>query len=218
LPRLSQDVAPGTKTSDVGLPDIDIDIDPDVDLDDIARQDALHDMGNLDEDVDFDADTTRQPILLDTSLGVRVSVGRNEHVVTGDEGYDALDAEDVGTAWLRRATETEPGEALDVTDVLEGIHEVIEGDPSLVELAAEEDYGVDQPTAPFARYAGTHDVDIAVELPVGTFDAAGNAEFHVPLNPPDALEAPPTGTLSPTDEEMARRDAAHRADQRRSPR
>lgn len=214
LPRLSPDVALEPTSAAGSLQDINLD--PDVNLDEIARRDALHDMGDLNDDVDFDVDTKRRPVNVDMASDVNTTVGPSEHAVSPDEGYDALDAEDVGAAWLRRATETESSEEPDVMDALEGTHEVIEGDPSLLDLAREEPYGADQLGAPLAPYAGTHDVDIATELPVGTLDEAGNAEFHVALNPPDALEAPPTGTLSPTDEEMARRDAAHRADQRRS--
>ena len=195
----------------------DINLDPDVNLDAIARRDALHDMGNLREDVDFDVDTKRQPVNVDPSIfDVDATVGPDEHAVPAEEPYDALDAEDVGTAWLRRATQSETTEEQDATEALEGTHEVIEGDPVELELMREERFGSDQFGEELAPNAGTHDADIAAELPVGTFDAAGNVELHAPQNPPDALEAPPTGALSPTDEEMARRDAAHAADQRRT--
>jgi hypothetical protein len=194
----------------------DINLDPDVNLDAIAREDALNDMGVLDEEGDFDADTKVDPIDVDAEFDAFATVGPNEHAVPAEEQYDALDAEDVGTAWLRRATASDLREEPDVTEALEGTHEVIEGDPSALDLAREDAYGVDQPGEPLAPYAGTHDADIAMEIPVGTLDYAGNAELHVPLNPPDALEAPPTGTLSPTEEEMTRRDAAHAADQRRT--
>ena len=206
----------------------DINFDPDVNLDAIAHADAVHDMGRLDDNADFDALTRgetldrRDSLDLDLDFDIDVdidqlemnaTVGPNAHAVPADEPYDALDAEDVGTAFLRRATQVEPSEDLDVNEALEGTHAVIEGDPALMDLARESDYGTNQTGESLAPYAGTHEEDVATELPVGTLDSAGNAEFHAPLNPPDALTAPPMSTLSPTDEEMARRDAAHVADQ-----
>jgi hypothetical protein len=78
-------------------------------------------------------------------------------------------------------------------------------------------YGVDREGQPLAPYAGTHDEDVAAELPVGTLDPNGNAELHAPVNPPDGLGAPPTGTLATTDEEIARRARTAEAT-RRTPR
>ena len=225
LPQLSRDAAPGSQDNELR----DINFDPDVNLDAIAHADALHDMGRLDDSADFDAHTKGEPVDerdpldldldfdvdvdVDPSLEMNATVGPTNHAVPADEPYDALDAEDVGTAFLRRATQVEPTEDLDVTEALEGTHEIVEGDPALMDLARESDYGANQTGESLAPYAGTHDEDVATELPVGTLDSVGNAEFHAPLNPPDALRAPPTSTLSPTEEEMARRDAAHVADQ-----
>jgi hypothetical protein len=222
-PRVSQGATPETEGGRLR----DINLDPDVNLDRMARADALHDMGRLDENadfdalstrspVDFDADTAREPVDVDALDEVDITVGPNDHAVPADEPYDALDAEDVGTAWLRRATQAEPGEELDLNEALEGTHGIVDGEIPLDELERESAYGADQVGEPLSPYAGTDDQDVAAELPVGTLDSAGNAEFHAPLNPPDAFDAPPTGTLSPTDEEMARRDAAHAADQHRS--
>lgn len=207
LPRSSKAASPE-------LPNVNLN--PDADLDDRARDDALHDMGGFENDeVDFDADTERQPSSLD-AVETAVTAGPIEHVVPNEEPYDAMDPEDVGTAWLRRATETEVSEAADPGESLEGMHEVLEGDPAFFGSEREDDFGSDQEGAALAPHAGTHEDDVAAELPVGTLDAAGNAELHAPVDPPDAFEAPPTGALSPTNEEMARRDAAHEADQRHS--
>ncbi|HTQ04236.1 MAG TPA: hypothetical protein VMI54_10275 [Polyangiaceae bacterium] len=196
----------------------DINLDPDVNLEDRARDDALHDLGGLENDeVDFDADTERQPANLD-ALDVNTTVGPSEHVIAGDEPYDALDAEDVGTAWLRRATQSDPAEMEEPNESLEGMHEVSAGDPSMFGADHEDGFGSDQVGEAFAPHAGTRDDDVAAELPVGTQDAAGNVELHAPINPPDAFGAPPTGALSPTDEEIARRHAAHAADERHSKR
>ncbi len=224
LPQLSRDAARGGQKSELR----DINFDPDVNLDAIAHADAVHDMGRLDDNADFDAHTRgealdRRDLDLDLDFDVDVdvdqlemnaTVGPNDHTVPADEPYDALDAEDVGTAFLRRATQVEPSEDLDVNEALEGTHEIIDGDPALMDLARESgDYGINRTGESLAPYAGTYEEDVAAELPVGTLDSAGNAEFHAPLNPPDAFAAPPTSTLSPTEEEMARRDAAHVADQ-----
>jgi hypothetical protein len=226
LPQLSRDAARRGHAGELR----DINLDPDVNLDAIAHADAVHDMGRLDDNADFDADTKvglaserdpseRDPLDLeldfdvDVDLEMDATVGPNDHATLADEPYDALDAEDVGTAFLRRATQVEPSEDMDVGEALEGTHEIVEGDPALMDLARESDYGTNRTGASLMPYAGTHEEDVATELPVGTLDSSGNAEFHAPLNPPDAFGAPPTGTLSPTEQEMARRDAAHAADQ-----
>jgi len=207
LPRRSKAVAPE-------LPDINLD--PDVNLADRARDDALHDMGGLDDNgVDFDADTQRQPASID-DLDVTPTVGPLEHMVQGDEQYDAMDAEDVGTAWLRRATQSEPAEVVEPSDSLEGTMQVIDGDSALFDSDREDGFGSDQEGETLASNAGTHEDDVAAELPVGTQDAAGNVELHAPVNPPDGLDAPPTGALSTTIEEITRRHAALEADQRHS--
>ena len=209
LPRRSKAVAPEIH---------DINLDPDVNLAARAHDDALHDMGGLDEDdIDFDADTQRQPSSVD-ELDVTPTAGMLEHVVAGDEQYDALDAEDVGTAWLRRATQSEPAEFGEPNEALEGTHEVIEGDSALFGGEREDGFGSDQEGEALAPNAGTRVDDVAAELPVGTQDAAGNVELHAPLNPPDGFDAPPTGALSPTNEEIARRHAALEGDTRHSKR
>jgi hypothetical protein len=115
----------------------DIDLDPDVDLDSTARIDALHDMSGLeDDDIDFDADTQRQPIEL-SMLGGDATVGPYEHTVRGDEPYDAVDAEDVGATWLRRATQQDPSDEPDVAETLEGTHAIVDGDSSLFSVSRE---------------------------------------------------------------------------------
>jgi hypothetical protein len=133
-----------------------------------------------------------------------MTVDSAEHLRPGDEPYDAVDAEDVGTAWLRRATQSEPLEESDPNDIW-GTQVII---PELDASGREAAYGRDQEGTPLAPYAGTHDEDVAAELPVGTLDESGNAELHAPVLPPDAFGAPPTGALSPTNEELARRAAA----------
>ncbi len=212
LPQASRRASSKHKSKPADLADINLD--PDVNLDAMARSDALHDMGDLNDGVDFDADTKRAPMAVEPPEEVEMTVGPNEHAVPGDEPYDALDTEDVGTAWLRRATQSETTEEPDAIEALDGMHEVTEeSEAELSDLERERPYGADQTGEPLAPYAGTHDADIAAELPVGTFDAAGNAELRVAPNPPDALEAPATGALSTTEEEITRRDAAHALDQ-----
>jgi hypothetical protein len=70
--------------------------------DDVARSDALHDLeseGDLSES--FDAEGVDVRSLDDEPLA-------GDEPVLGDEHYDAIDPEDIGTEWLRRATEAEP--------------------------------------------------------------------------------------------------------------
>jgi len=171
-------------------------------LDDIARLDALHDMNQRAAE-DFDFDTRADPEEV-----AEVERGRTvdalEHPVLPEEPYDALDAEDLGTEWLLRATETSGPSGPAPSELLDGGHVI---DVSLDgELdARESNYGSDQEGAPLAPYAGTHDEDVAAELPVGDVDAQGNTELHTPANPPDALNAPPTGELAVSEEELIRR-------------
>lgn len=183
-----------------------LDLDGGERLDAIAREDALHDMGESDAD-DFDLDTAAEPEDLDIrELDAAETVGALELPTAQDEPYDAVDAEDVGTAWLLRATQATPPVGWSAEDVLEGNGHVIE--PRFDESddeRRESAYGTDQEGAPLADHAGTHEDDLAAELPVGTQDAAGNVELRNDPNPPDALGAPPTGQLSLTAEELARR-------------
>jgi len=176
----------------------------------VARHDALRDLG-VDEDTDFDIDTQSDPEDID-ELDLGPTVAFTEHEAVQDEPFDALDAEDVGTEWLLRATQTTIQEGPNAAEFLDGMHTV--DDPNLDEGEdpRESEYGSDQEGAPLAPYAGTHDEDVAAELPVGTMDATGNAELHTPANPPDAFGAPPTGELALTEEELtARRSASARA-------
>jgi hypothetical protein len=125
-----------------------------------------------------------------------------------------MDAEDVGTEWLTRATEAAPLEGRDPVDLLDGTNiedAVIEVEVDLDDLDDESEYGADQSGEPLARYAGTRDEDIAARLPVGRVDANGNVELHAPVLPRDALGAPPTGELSSSEEELARRAASDTA-------
>jgi hypothetical protein len=171
-------------------------------LDDIARLDALHDMNQRSAE-DFDFDTRADPEEV-----AEVERGRTvdalEHAVLPDEPYDALDAEDLGTAWLFRATETSGPSGPAPNELLDGGH-VIEAPVESERDTRESSYGSDQEGAPLSPYAGTHDEDVAAELPVGTVDGEGNTELHSPANPPDALDAPPTGELAVSEEELARR-------------
>jgi len=177
---------------------------------DAARNDALRDMhASEDEELGLDADTRREPQEIGW-LETGGTVRSTEHVGAQDEPYDAVDAEDAGSEWLLRATQSAPSSGRDPVDVLEGtdIFDVSRTEPI---TATEEKFGSEPEREPLAPHAGTAEEDIAAQLPVGTVDDAGNVELHAPILPPDALDAPPTGALSPTEEELTRRAGARRA-------
>jgi hypothetical protein len=71
-----------------------------VDLDEAARADALHDVGDHDalEDIEVEPDDV-EPVRTGPFDEERFSL---------DEPYDAVDPEDIGTEYLRRATEAPP--------------------------------------------------------------------------------------------------------------
>lgn len=171
-------------------------------LDDVARMDALHDM-NQDAVSDFDFDTRPDQEELAASERGR-SVQALEQARLPDEPYDALDADDLGMEWLLRATQASGTGHPARSELLDGMHEA-DGPDGDAEDPREYAYGSDQEGAPLAPHAGTHDEDLAAELPVGTVDAQGNIELHAPVDPPDAFGAPPTSELAVTEEDLARR-------------
>lgn len=183
-----------------------VELDRGMRLDDMARDDAFHDMGE-DSSAELELDTRADPEDIDVQdLEAAETVGALELPAAQDEPYDAVDAEDVGTAWLLRATQATPPVGWNAQDVLEGSGHVIEPHFGVSDaMGPESGYGSDQEGAPLADHAGTHEDDLAAELPVGTLDAEGNTELRNDANPPDAFDAPPTGQLSPTAEELARR-------------
>jgi hypothetical protein len=78
----------------------------DVEEDLTAADDARHDIG----EEPLDLDTASEPEDID---GERMeTVHTHEHPRLSDEPYDALDADDLGTEWLFRATESSPPERL----------------------------------------------------------------------------------------------------------
>jgi hypothetical protein len=171
-------------------------------LDDVARMDALHDM-DQGRAIEVDFDTRADPEELAESARGR-TVDAFERGGQSDEPYDALDAEDLGTEWLLRAMQTSGTTGPAQNELFEGAHE-FEVSPLSTDDPREPDYGSDQEGAPLSEHAGTHDEDVAAELPVGTIDDQGNIELRTPVNPPDALGAPPTGELTVSEEELARR-------------
>jgi hypothetical protein len=175
-------------------------------LERMARDDARRALETSQEGDDLELDPPQwdDPDLDDLADRI-TTVESTEQMRPSDEPYDAVDAEDVGSAWLRRATQMEPLEEADPNDVW-GTQVLTP--PELDGSRREASYGRDREGAPLAPHAGTHEDDVAAELPVGTLDDSGNAELHAPVNPPDGFDAPPTGELSVTDEEMARRAAA----------
>jgi hypothetical protein len=193
-----------------------------VDLEDLAREDALRaleaqmlearapepssppEVPEEWHEVELDPSDWEDSELTGPSSGMKTA-DSTEQLHPGDEPYDAVDAEDMGTAWLRRATQMEPFEESDPNDVWGT--QVIEP-PELDASRREAAYGRDREGTSLAPNAGTHEDDVAAELPVGTLDDSGNAELHAPVNPPDAFDAPPTGSLSPTEQEILRRAAA----------
>ena len=169
-----------------------------------ARADALHDVGEGHaESEEFDLRIEEEDVDV---LDLGANVGPLDQADFADEPYDSLDAEDVGTEWLLRATQNstpyrrDPGEVLDGAFVSEGPRESIAEGPS------EARFGADQEGAPLAPHAGTHEDDVAAELPVGNVDAQGNTQLHAPANPPDALRAPPTSELAVSERELAGRN------------
>jgi hypothetical protein len=182
-------------------------------LDDAAREDALRDLhAGGDDEPALEFDTRRDPDDIDPSE-VLETARSTEHVGSHDEPYDALDPEDVGAEWLLRATASAPLAGRDPIDALEGtiVFDPPVPDPSVV---TEDAAKSGRSGEPMARHAGTREDDIAATLPVGSVDDAGNVELHAPILPPDALNAPPTSTLSPTEKELARRAAAREAARR----
>lgn len=168
-----------------------------------ARADALRDLGDENAlSADFDVQIDAEDIDV---LDLGENVGTLDQAELTDEPYDSLDAEDVGTEWLLRATQNstphrrDPGEAFESAFSREEAGDGKAG-PS------EAGFGSDQEGAPLAPYAGTHEDDVAAELPVGNVDAQGNTELHVPANPPDALRAPPTSELAVSERELAGRN------------
>ena len=172
-------------------------------LDDAARSEAEREPGTLSpEDLEFDLRDEAEDGIDALDLATKYAL---EQVDVADEPYDALDAEDVGTEWLLRATQTSAPERVDPIELLGSspiieVHELGDGGPN------EAGFGSDQEGAPLADHAGTHDEDVAAELPVGNVDAQGNTELHAPANPPDALRAPPTGELAVSERELAARN------------
>jgi hypothetical protein len=77
----------------------------DVEEDLVAAEDARHDIG----EEPLDLDTANEPEDIDAAERME-TVHTHEHPHLADEPYDALDADDLGTEWLFRATETAPSE------------------------------------------------------------------------------------------------------------
>lgn len=166
-----------------------------------AEDDAERDIG---EEFWFERDTLRGPEGIDVQEGAE-TVHAAEHPRAEEERYDALDAEEMGRQWLLRATQSAPREGWSSGENPEGTHEI--HGQELWDDARESGFGSDQVAEPLGLRGNAAD-DVARELPVGNVDSEGNVKLRPPPDPPDALSAPPTGELSPTPEELARRTAA----------
>jgi hypothetical protein len=70
-----------------------------------AQDDARRDIG----EEPLDLDTANDPENIELS-DEAVTVQPQEHLVAAEESYDAVDADDLGTEWLFRATESHPAE------------------------------------------------------------------------------------------------------------
>ena len=173
-------------------------------LDDAERTDAEREPGQAVPPEEFEFDLRDDDVDSIDALDLATKY-ELEHVEISDEPYDALDAEDVGTEWLVRATQTSAPERVDRGDLLVG-SPIIDVADGTEDAANEARFGSDQEGAPLADHAGTHEDDVAAELPVGNVDLEGNTELHTPPNPPDALRAPPTGELSVSARELAGRN------------
>lgn len=175
-------------------------------LDEVALAEALRDIREMRQRrLEMTLDPRTEPEDPD-ELERIADVGYFDHAVAPDEQYDALDAEDMGTEWLQRATQTSAAHREDVNELLEGTHGFESGASFAEPGPSEAGFGSDQQGAPLAPYAGTHDEDVAAELPVGNVDAQGNTELHASANPPDAFQAPPTGELAVSARELAGRN------------
>jgi hypothetical protein len=71
----------------------------------VAARDARHDIG----EEPLDLDTADEPEDIEISDDA-ATVHAQEHPIAPEEPYDALDADDLGTEWLFRATESHPAE------------------------------------------------------------------------------------------------------------
>jgi len=169
-----------------------------------ARSEALRDIFDSSPD-SRDSEVRIEAEDIDV-LDLGADLGPLEQVEVADEPYDSVDAEDVGTEWLLRATQNsashrrDPGESFEGAFSGTGPGDAGEAGPS------EAGFGSDQEGAPLAPHAGTHEDDVAAELPVGNVDGQGNTELHAPANPPDGFRAPPTGELAVSERELAGRN------------
>jgi hypothetical protein len=68
-----------------------------------AARDARHDIG----EESLDLDTANDPEDVEIS-DEAVTVQAQEHLISPEEPYDALDSDDLGTEWLFRATQSHP--------------------------------------------------------------------------------------------------------------
>jgi hypothetical protein len=78
---------------------------PDDVEEEVAAQDARHDIG----EEPLDLDTANDPESIEIPDDA-VTVQPQELPIAQEEPYDALDADDLGTEWLFRATESHPAE------------------------------------------------------------------------------------------------------------
>jgi len=129
------------------------------------------------------------------------NVHPSEHVVTPDETYDAIDTEDIGTEWLRRATEAGGSQERSPDAVLEGTDQIV------IDM---NDSTLEESEVPLV-------VDVTEELPLGETDREGNTDFHPHttelgsrIRSRDAL-----GALSPNEADLENRAAANERAPRR---
>jgi len=164
-----------------------------------AEDDAARDIG---EEFWVERDTLRDPGEIDVERGSG-TVHTAVHPHAEEQRYDALDAEEIGREWLLRATQSATPEGWSPEDNLEGTHEIrVLWD----DARGESGFGADQAAEALGLRGDAAD-DVARELPVGSVDTEGNVKLRPPPEQPDALSAPPTGELSLTPEELARRTA-----------
>jgi hypothetical protein len=104
-------------------------------LEQAARIDALHDLGGDEDELDdgeaeldavaeddeLDLDTARDPQDIDGAALTEMTRPA-AHAQFAEEPYDALDAEDVGTEWLLRATQAEHVERPSTSEPFQGGH------------------------------------------------------------------------------------------------
>ena len=146
LPQASQTATPKLLPDEIpALPFAKLELDLDAMAEDDAQRAMEPERSFLEPELDIDWDDPE--IDVDDS-GTTAHV--TEHLHATDEPYDAVNAEDLGAAWLRRATQSEPLEAADPEGTWEGAT-IIDAPPSGSPTTTDEEIARRARTAEAAR-------------------------------------------------------------------